>query len=454
MLRACDRSLTRRLVVETIATDSDDIDHVIGQPLKRSVAAATWALFVGLALVMVGNGLNGSVLGVRSESEGFSLGVTGIIMAAYFAGFLVGTAYAEAALRSVGHIRVFAALASLASSVVLIQAVSVNAVTWGVTRFLFGGCMAGLYVVVESWLNDLATNETRGRMLSVYMIVTMGGVAAGQLLLNIEDTSGFTLFILVSVLVSLSLVPVTLSASSAPPLAVPHPIGLMALSKRIPTGLVSSFFSGAGAGAMLGMAAVYAAQVGMSAGRISLFLAAPMVGAIVWQWPIGWLSDKLPRRGVLFAVAVAAAFTPLIALAVKEDSDVAIVGMFFMGGAMFPFYSLTVAYSNDWLRAEEILGASGTLVRVNGTGAIVGPLVAAGLMAGLGPRLFFWSIVAIFGAASVFIFGRIVAKDPLPKERQRRWVPFPVRASSVAAGLIPRRRRNELGVPIEPIINE
>lgn len=418
-----------------------------------SVAAATWALFVGLGLVMVGNGLNGSVLGVRSEAAGFSLVATGLIMAAYFAGFLAGAIYSERALKSVGHIRVFAALASLASSVVLLQALSINVPTWAITRFLFGACMAGIYVVVESWLNDLATNETRGRLLSVYMIVTMGSVGAGQLLLNVEDSSGFTLFIVVSVLVSISLVPVTLSATSAPPLAVPEPMGFRSLLERVPTGVVSSFLGGAGAGALLGMGAVYAAQVGMTPGRLSLFLAAPMLGALIFQWPIGLLSDKLPRRGVLFAVAVGTALGPLLALAVPPNSSVAVVAMVITGGAMFPFYSLTVAYTNDWLRAEEILGASGTLVRINGSGAIVGPLVATALMARFGPRLFFWSISAVFFLAGAYILFRIFSKDALPQNRQRRYVPFPARASSVAANLIPRRRRNAQGVPSGKPVN-
>lgn len=428
-------------------------DEAVGPLPGTSVARATWALFVGLALVMVGNGLNGSLLGVRSEQAGFSLGVTGLIMAAYFAGFLAGTLYAESALNKVGHIRVFAALASGASSVVLVQALATNAISWGVTRFVFGACMAGLYVVVESWLNDLATNATRGRMLSVYMIVTMGGIASGQMLLNVEDESGFVLFIAVSVLVSLSLVPVTLSASSAPPLSIAEPMGLRALVPRVPTGLVSSFFCGAGTGALIGMAAVYASQAGMSSARISLFLAAPMIGAIVFQWPIGWLSDKLPRRGVLFGVAVACAMTPLIALAVPADSDLVIVASFLMGGAMFPFYSLTLAYTNDWLKAEEILGASGTLVRVNGSGAIIGPLLAALMMSVVGPRMFFWTITGIFAIVTVFILGRILAKDPLPQERQRRWVPYPARASAMAANLIPRRRRNSQGVPTGKPVN-
>jgi len=421
---------------------------------RPSVAAATWALFLGLGLVMIGNGLNGSLLGVRSEAAGFDLTITGVIMAAYFVGFLVGTTYAERALKSVGHIRVFAALASLASSVVLVQAISVSPTTWIVTRFLFGACMAGIYVVVESWLNDLATNASRGRILSVYMIVSMGGVGAGQLLLNVNDNSGFTLFIVASVLVSLSLVPVALSASSTPPLVVPETMKLAPLLRRAPTGVISSFFSGAGAGALISMSAVYASQVGMPAGRLSLFVTAPMIGALLFQLPIGVLSDKFPRRGIMFGVAAAAATSPLVALAVGEQSMVAVLAMGLIGGAMFPFYSLGIAYTNDWLKAEEILGASGTLVRVNGSGAIIGPLLAGGLMAAFGPRMFFWSITSIFSVIGIYILTRIVSKDALPKERQRRYVPFPARASSVAANLIPRRRRNEQGVPSGQPLNQ
>ena len=407
---------------------------------RTSVAAATWALFVGIGLVMTGNGLNGSVLGVRAQAEGFGLGITGVIMASYFVGFLAGTTYAEHALKKVGHIRVFAALASGASTVVLVQALSVEVVTWAATRFLFGMCMAGIYVVVESWLNDLATNKTRGRQLSIYMIVTMSGISVGQLLLNIEDESGFRLFVLASVLVSLSLLPVTLSAASIPPLTVPEPLKLRRLAGITPTGVFSAFFGGAAAGALIGMGAVYASSVGMSSGRISVFLTAPMVGAVVLQWPIGWLSDQQPRRGVMFGVLVMGTGAALAALLVEDGSSIAIIAMFFVGGSMISLYSLTIAYTNDWLKPEQILGASATLVRVNGAGAIVGPLVTAGLMSALEVRMFFWALAGALAIVAGYLLFRIVARDPLPFDEQHDFVPYPVRASSVAANLIPRRR--------------
>lgn len=408
-----------------------------------------WMLFVGLGLVMVGSGLNSSVLGVRAEAEGFGLGVTGVVMAAYFAGFLAGTRFAETALGKVGHIRVFAGLASLASSVVLLQGLWVEPFTWAATRFVFGACMAGLFVVVESWLNEMASNTTRGRVLSVYMIVSTGSVGFGQLLLNVDDESGFTLFILVSVLVSLSLVPVTLSASSAPALAFPEPVGVAVLVRQVPTGVLSSLLSGAAAGVLLGIAPVFGSAVGMPTSRLSVFLVVPMLGGLVFQWPVGWLSDRFPRRGVMFVVALIGALAPLAALLVSSASSVTIVAMFVLGGAMFPFYSLTVAYTNDWIQPWQRVGASATLVRVNGTGAIIGPLLAAALMAAGGPRMFFWLLAALFGLAAAHLLYRILSRPPLPLELQTPQVAFPVRATAMAASLLPRRVREEKSQPTD-----
>ena len=425
----------------TVINESIDVEAGPWIP-ETSMAAATWALFLGLGLVMVGNGLNGSVLGVRAQAEGFGTGVTGFIMASYFLGFLAGTKYAEYALKNVGHIRVFAALASGASSVVLVQAISVTPLTWAITRFLFGACLAGIYVVVESWLNDMATNKTRGRILSVYMIVSMGGIGVGQLMLGIEDRSGFRLFIFVSVLVSMSLLPVTLSASTTPPLVVPEPMPLRQLLQIVPTGVVSSFWTGAAAGVVMGMGAFYGSVIGMTPGRISVFLSAPILGALVFQWPIGWLSDRAPRRGVILFVALAGLAASLSSLLVTPDSVLAIMLMFFLGGAMFPLYSLTIAYTNDWIRPEEVLGASATLIRVNGSGAVVGPVVVAALMSAAGASFFYWTLVGVHAIIAVYVLLRIIVKDPLPVDAQRKYVAFPVRALAGATGLLPRRKRS------------
>ncbi len=425
---------------------------LVGRPLvsPSNTAAATWALFLGLALVMAGNGLQGSLLGIRAEAEGFGVAVSGIVMASYFAGFFAGSMYATHVLKSVGHIRVFAALASTASSAVLIHAVWINPISWGLMRFVFGLCMAGLYVVVESWLNELADNQTRGRLLSVYMVVTMAGVSAGQLLLNVADTNGFSLFILSSVLVSLSLVPISLSETSAPPISTPTRVSIKEIWDIVPTGLVTSLFIGAGSGTLLGIGAVYAATVGLNDSRIAIFMSAPLLGALAGQMPIGWVSDRVSRRAVIVVVSVAATVAAIAPTTVAVDSNVVILAMFFLGATLFPAYSLGIAYTNDWLSREQVLGASGSLVRVNGTGAVLGPLVAAGLMSIVDPQMFFFVIAATTIAIAIFVGYRVMVAEAPPADRKVRFIPFPTRASSMAAQLLPKKGHNRLLRPKPP----
>lgn len=420
---------------------ADAAAAIPGRLQQRSpIAAATWALFFGFALLMLGNALQGILVGVRSESEGFGVLVSGLIMAAYFAGFLIGSRYALHLLTTVGHIRVFAALASVASAVVLVQALVVVPGVWVGLRFVFGFCMAGIYVVVESWLNDIVGNESRGRILAIYMVVSMGAFGGGQFLLTVADPSGVALFILASVLVSLSLVPISLSAASAPPMNKPKVMTVRDLLDIVPTGLLTSFFVGAAAGTLIGIGPVYAASVNLPTERIALFTAAPSVGAVLAQFPIGWLSDRVPRRGVIFGVSAAAAALCLVLTQVEPGSSVMMILMGVLGGLVFPLYGLSVAYTNDWLPPERIVGASGALIRVNGTGALVGPVVSTLLMSRISNNLFFWALAAAHLVIAAYVAWRIVVLEGLNVDEQRRYQMFPARASVIAARMMPKRR--------------
>ncbi|MEZ5279845.1 MAG: MFS transporter [Acidimicrobiales bacterium] len=424
-----------------LAAQAVDPDVVLGGPAlaETSTAAKTWALFSGLALVMMGNGLQGAVLGIRSQSEGFGVTVGGLIMTAYFVGFLLGSRYAEHALRTVGHIRVFAALASTASSASLMHVLWVNPYAWAGLRLVFGLCMAGLYVVVESWLSDLSTNANRGRLLALYMVVSMGFMAAGQFLLNAADPATFTLFALASVLVSISLVPVTLSATSSPPLHEPVPLGFRELLRLAPSGVAVSFLSGTGLGGLIGLTAVYAGNTDLGGARLSIWLAAPVFGAIVLQWPIGWLSDRLPRRAIIAAVAVAAATLSFALFALDATSKVGTLLLLMLGATAYPLYSLAIAITQDWVQPKQIVGASATLVRANGTGAIVGPLVTAGLMA-IDTDLLWIAQMAAYSSIAVFLVYRIFVVEAIPLDQQAPYQAFPARASERAAVLLQRRR--------------
>lgn len=419
----------------------DPEESIEGGPwIEENPTNAARALFLGILLLMAGNGLQGSLIGVRSEAEGFSATVAGFVMAAYFGGFLAGSRYSEYMLARVGHIRVFAGLASMASSAVLIHALFINPLTWGAMRFVTGMCMAGLYVVAESWLNDLATNKTRGRLLSIYMVVTMGGMTAGQFLLDAADPDGVKLFLLASVLVSASLVPVALSASSNPPLAVPEPMSLKELFGIIPTGIISSFWNGAATGILIGLGAVYAVAVDVPASRIPMFLAAPLFGSMLLQWPIGYISDRLPRRGVMFVVAAIASGL-CVALAFTPAGSWAAIGlMTALGAAAFPVYSLTIAYTADLLPTKNLTAGSAALVRVNGVGALFGPLAATVVIAFTTPTMYFWSMAAGNGAIAGYLAWRIVVADAPDAANKRRFVAFPARASGAAMGLMRGQR--------------
>ncbi|MCQ3814367.1 MAG: MFS transporter [Acidimicrobiia bacterium] len=420
----------------------DEEQGIEGGPIVSvNPMVAARALLLGIALLMAGNGLQGSLVGVRANGEGFSIIETGFVMTCYFAGFFVGGLNAQRLISQVGHIRVFAALASVASAAALLYVIVISPVSWGLMRFVTGMCISGLFIVAESWLNDMATNATRGRLLSMYMVATMGGMTAGQFLLQAADTNGFQLFVLASLLVSVSLVPVTLSASSNPPLGVPEPLSTIELARSVPTGVISTFWVGTSAGVLMGLGAVYAVAVELPEARIPIFLAAPLVGSVVMQWPIGWLSDRAGRRSVMLWVATAASLTCAFLALIDPQSWLVIVLMFALGGTTFSLYSLTIAYTADWLPQSQLTAASASLVRVNGVGAVVGPLLFSPIMAWTSPQTFYWALVMTHGLIAGYLIWRVLFRNPVPRELQRRFVIFPARASAVASNLIGRRRR-------------
>ncbi len=424
----------------TVAPRADhDHDHV--HPAVRG-GLALWTLFLGFAMLMVGNGLNLAVLGVRMVDEGFDVQVSGVVMACYFAGFLLGPVLVIRWLSGVGHIRVFASLASIASCVVLAHFVWVNPFSWAVLRFVFGFCMAGLYVVVESWLNDASTVRTRGRTLAVYMIVSMGGLGLGQLLIATGSPSDPVLWVVASILVSMSFVPIALAATTdAPPVRVSPTMRVREFYRTAPTGLVGILLVGASHGILFGLSAVYATRAGFDVGMTALFLALPSIGALVFQWPIGWSSDRLPRRGVIFVVAVAAAGAATLLGITPEGSRAALPMMFVLGGLTFPLYSLLLSHTLDRSAPGTAMGASGTSLRVNGVGAVLGPIIAGAIMAAFGETSFFWCLVATHGMIAIYVAYRLIAEDAIPMSLQGPFVPMPARASEFAIRLTSRPLR-------------
>ncbi len=396
------------------------------------VILLSWALLLGVALIMLGNGLQTSLLGLRAADEGFATAATGLIMSAFYVGFLAGSRYTPRIVASVGHIRVFAAWASMASVAILLHGLWVHPVPWTLFRLLTGFCYAGLYVVAESWLNDRADNQTRGQILSAYMVVQYLGLAGGHLLLNLSAPSELVLFVLTSALISLSLVPISLTTSATPPTERQESLRLRQLFTLSPLGVVASVGAGLSTGALLGMGAVYAEGVDLTVTEVSFFMAALILGAALFQFPLGRLSDRLDRRRVILGLNLVACAALLAALAAVGHSTALTLALIFcVGGVTLPVYALGVAFTNDDLRPSQMVAASSSLVLLFGLGASLGPLAVAAAMALVGPGGFFCAIAAMHAIIAVFALIQTLRRSPRDADAQEDYLPV---AGSTALG--------------------
>ncbi len=374
------------------------------------VMQGSWALLLGMLFLQLGNGLQGTLLSVRGELENFSTFEMSVVMSAYFVGFLGASRLVPELIRRVGHVRVFAALASFISAVLILYPLLVNPWVWTGGRVIIGFCFCGVYITAESWLNNAATNENRGKLLSSYMVVQMAGIVAAQLLLLIGDPGGFELFVLISVLVSISFAPILLSITPTPAFEATKPMSIKELFSTSPLGCVGMFFLGGIFSAQFGMAPVFGTKAGLSLSEISSFVAAFYIGAMVFQFPIGWLSDQMDRR-ILIVVTAAIGFIAALSAILLEGSFLILVGSaFFIGGMSNPLYSLLIAYTNDFLELDDMASASGGLLFLNGLGAISGPLFTGYLMTKMGPEGFFIVLATLLGLLTGYGFYRMTQR--------------------------------------------
>lgn len=375
-----------------------------------SVLQNSWALLLGMMLLMLGNGLQGTLLGVRGEIEGFSTFEMSLVMSAYFIGFLFGSRAAPDMIRRVGHVRVFAALASLISAVLILYPALANAEAWMIGRIIIGFCFSAVYVTAESWLNNSATNENRGQTLSLYMIVQMIGIVAAQGVLLLGDPSGYILFIVPSVLVSIAFAPILLSITPTPAFDTTKPMSLKKLYEVSPLGVVGMFLLGGVFSAQFGMAAVYGGKAGLSIPQISLFVSSFYVGALLMQYPLGFISDRMDRRFLILLTAALGGAASIVAVIGGGNIVILLLAAFLIGGTSNPLYSLFLAYTNDFLEHEDMAAASGGMIFINGLGAISGPIVTGWLMTSIGPAAFFGLIAALMLAIAVYAAFRMTQR--------------------------------------------
>lgn len=405
-----------------------------------------WALLLGVTILALGHGLHGSLIGIRAAAENFDTATTGFIMSGYSLGLILSAYLTPRTVAYVGHIRVFAAFAAIVSTCVLFIPLWVNPLFWFAMRFVAGVCTSGLYIVAESWLNDASNNKNRGKILSVYMTLTFGAMGLGQLLLNLHDQSGFVRFIAVSALVSLALVPISLMRSEPPSIEATRGVSVVDIYRASPLAAVAVFANGLGQSAFFSMGAVFGIGIGLSLPYISLMMALPPLAVILSQYPLGALSDRFDRRAMVTGLAFVAAGLCALAIPAAAISNFALIGIVVAFGAIaLPIYSLVLAYANDHLSKDQMLGASSKMILLYGLGAILGPVLAGAFMRQFGAIGFMIYLMLVYGATGVFALFRTMRRPIVPKEHGPVVHVSPVTTAVTAQALADEASKNERG---------
>ena len=389
------------------------------------ILKSSWALFTGYFILMVAHGFQGNLLGVRSVIEEFNFLATGSIMSGYFVGYFIGANSIPNLVGRVGHIRVFAALASMASLSILIHAVFVNPIIWTMARFITGFALVGIFIVMESWLNDRANNRTRGQLLSVYMFITLIGISLGSLLLNFSSPDKYEPFILISLLLSFALIPILLTKRKAPKFKKQGFINIKGLFKTSPLATVSMFCTGLIHSALFSLGAVYAAKMNFTILEISLLLFIITICGGLFQWPIGYFSDKSDRRLIIIICTFVAAVFAFLAiyvsgaslenmyLAISADRNKILFFLFFgiYAGMAIPLFTLNLAYINDYMEKAKFVSAGAGMQIIFGLGAMMGPFLCSTLMSAFGTNGFFIYLLIFHLIIGLFGLYRITRRE-------------------------------------------
>ena len=338
----------------------------------RRALLDNWTLFLGMTLLMVANGLLVTLLSIRGAGLGFSPLTISIMQACYPLGALIGTMTVPKLVEKVGHIRVFSALASMVSIAAIIHLLTSDPMSWSAMRFLAGICFPGLYVVTESWLNAKSENRIRAQVLSVYFIIQTLGPALGTALVGFPDPTGNLMFGIVSILISVSIVPLLLSGIRAPEFTAPDRMTVKKLYAVSPMAVTGITLMSVGVSAWFIALPLYALNHGFSPAQASGVLVVAMIAAGIVQYPIGWISDNTDRRNVVIWLSVIAA---LAAAWLTIDDSQILIGFSVIAAMTLPVYSILAAHANDQLLPAQVVPASGTMVFLLQLGQVFGMLL-------------------------------------------------------------------------------
>jgi MFS family permease len=371
------------------------------------------SLLIGVALLLAGAGLQVTLLPLRGSAEGFSTFALGMIGSAYYVGFVSGCLTGPYVILRAGHIRAFAALVAMAAAAVLAYGLAPDPIAWTVFRAITGFSLAGFYLVIESWLNDRASNETRGFVMSSYVAVNLGALAAGQMLVTLYPVDGYRSFMLAGILTALAIVPVALTRS-----AQPAPLTIVSfrptqLYESAPVALVACFMIGVAHGAFWSLGPLSVAGDGFSVTEVAAFMSIAVIGGALAQYPAGRLSDRMDRRLVLLVLLIGSTVTSLL-LWIFAPVGFSLVALGFLFGALsLPSYSLAAAHGYDKTANADMVPTAATMLLANGLGSVGGPVAAAVLMSHAGPRSLFLFMAAALGALAAYVLYRTTVQGPV-----------------------------------------
>lgn len=394
------------------------------------------SLLISFGILSIGHGLNTNLLNIRSLLENYSEITIGIMNSFYFLGFIIGVKIGGKYISKVGPVRTFAGLISIISTISLIHALVINPFIWIILRLIYGVCIAGTYVVIESWLNSLSCKENRARILSIYMIVNFSGLFLGQILLSKQLVESFTLFAIVSILASISIVPLIFSKVKQPESQDQEPLSIKKLYQNSPLSIIGILSNAISASAFWSFGAIYMLQTGFTVEDAAFFFAITLIGGLIFQWPVGYISDKFNRRISIVICSIATiliCFTLIILINIlKADFgyNILFIALIF-GGFSYPLYSLFISLANDFLKSESFVKASSSLLMLNGIGSIFGPLLAAIFIFIFDSPGLFWLIITINLIVTIIAFNEFCHGKKIPEETSDNFIATPKQTSAL-----------------------
>jgi MFS family permease len=413
------------------------------------------ALILSIVLLVSGNAFLMTLLGIRLSIEEVSPDVIGWVLVCYSIGFVLGTLYVHKIIGRVGHIRAFAVFAAMAAVVSLMYPMAVSMIFWAVLRVLSGFSIAGVLVVIESWFSSRATNANRGALFAVYQIVFYLSAAGGQLIVNVGDPASFLPFSLAAILLTVALIPLSLTRMEAPVIEQVHRMSVFKLARESFSGVAGALICGVLIGGFYALGPVYATLVGLDVARTSTFMASAIVAAMLLAWPLGRLCDRFDRRRVMFWIALFAAASA-VGVAVFGAASLPLltllVGLF--TGLSATIYPVAVAITNDRMESNKIVAASSTLLLSYGIGSVIGPITMAELINLLGPAGLFYGNAGFLLLLAVITSYRISHTDDVPVEEQEHFVPTMPEASPVLAEMDPRNTEFHESAEVEEMQEE